>query len=40
MWEHFKKFAMYDDYQELYEKCVPAIAKFEGKMANYYAAHE
>ena len=29
IWEHFQRFAMYNDLKDLYSKCLPEIAKFE-----------
>jgi len=29
IYDEFQRFALYDDYKDLYEKCVPAISGFE-----------
>ena len=31
IWANFSKFAVYDDLRDLYQRCVPEIAKFEDK---------
>lgn len=36
IWEHFQRFAEYDDLKDLYSKVLPPIAKFEQKLINYY----
>ena len=35
IWEHFQRFAEYQDLKDLYNKCVPELAKFEQKMINF-----
>ena len=35
IWEHFQRFAMYDDLKDLYSKCIPQLVKYEQKMADY-----
>ena len=35
IWRNFTRFAMYDDLKDLYNKCLPELAKFEIKMGQY-----
>lgn len=35
IWKHFQRFADYEDLKELYQKCIPELAKFEVKMIDY-----
>lgn len=32
IWRHFYRFAEYDDLKDLYNRCIPQIAKFEEKL--------
>ena len=34
IWEHFQRFAEYQDLKDLYRKCIPELAKFETKIIN------
>jgi cobalamin biosynthesis Mg chelatase CobN len=38
--EQFQRFALYDDYKHLYNKCVPAIRQFEEQVNQYYKDHK
>ena len=35
IWDQFQRFAEYSDLKDLYQKCIPQLAKFEQKMINY-----
>jgi hypothetical protein len=35
IWEHFQRFAEYSDLKDLYNKCIPPLAKFEQKLIDY-----
>lgn len=37
IWKHFGRFAEYADLKDLYNKCVPELAKFEQKMSDFEA---
>ena len=40
IWTYFQRFAEYDDLKELYQKCIPELAKFEQKMMDYTTENE
>ena len=35
IWEQFQRFAEYTDLKDLYQKCIPELAKFEQKMMDH-----
>ena len=35
IWDHLQRFAEYSDLKDLYQKCIPQLAKFEQKMIDY-----
>lgn len=35
IWKYFERFAEYDDFKTLYQKCVPEIQKFETKLVDF-----
>ena len=35
IWEHFERFALYEDLKGLHSKVLPEIAKFEQKIIDY-----
>ena len=35
IWEHLQRFCEYSDLKDLYQKCIPQLAKFEQKMIDY-----
>ena len=40
IWKHFQRFAEYNDLKELYSKCLPELAKFEQKIANFQLEYD
>lgn len=32
LWRQYQRFAEYEDLRDLYNKCIPEISKFEGKL--------
>jgi len=35
LWGNFSRFAVYDDLKELYQRCLPAISKFEDQLQDF-----
>lgn len=35
IWKHFQRFAEYNDLKDLYNKCVPELAKFEERVLDF-----
>ena len=35
MWQNFSKYALYQDYKDLYTRTVPEVKKFEEKMIKH-----
>lgn len=40
IWKHFQRFAEYDDLKDLYNKCIPELAKFEQRIFDFQAENE
>ena len=40
IWDHFQRFAEYQDLKDLYKKCIPQLAKFEQKMMDFKSNYE
>ena len=35
IWRHFQRFAEYSDLKDLYQKCIPVLARFEQQILEY-----
>ena len=35
IWKYFDRFALYSDLKDLFAKCLPSLAKFEQKIADF-----
>lgn len=40
IWVEFKRYALYEDYRELYDKTVKPMQKFEQEMIDYSKSHK